>query len=149
LLADRAPVGKRAPVEFLLVHHGLELLRVVAVDVNAEQGEGLFSQVLDERPLVGPAGPSGESEIVPEVEQYDLAAVIAQPEAFAVLVFPSMSGACLPTARSRMENSTFLARVPTVPPAGYFTSPYFSAARSRSAPASRRTLAGSSVCNCL
>jgi hypothetical protein len=74
-------------------------------------------EVLDERPLVGPTGPSGESEIVPEVEQHDLAAVTAQLEMLAVLVSPSMSGACLPTARSRMENSTLLACVPTVPPA--------------------------------
>src|SRR5262245_29183412 len=43
-------------------------LRVVGVDVNAEQGEGLFSQFLDKRPLVGPAGSSGKSVFGPEIE---------------------------------------------------------------------------------
>src|SRR5262249_42415844 len=48
--------------------------------------EGLAGQVLDERPLVGPLGPSGESLVIPEVEQDDLAPVVAELEALAVLV---------------------------------------------------------------
>src|SRR5262249_34308954 len=48
--------------------------------------EGPVFQVLDERPLVRPLGPSAESLFVPEVEQDDLATVVAQLEALAVLV---------------------------------------------------------------
>src|SRR5262249_13186278 len=59
---------------------------VVAVDVDAEQGEGLVLQGLDERPLVGPLGSSGESLLMPEVEQHHLAAIVAELEALAVLV---------------------------------------------------------------
>src|SRR5262249_58620277 len=35
---------------------------------------------------VGPTGPSGQSDVLPEVEEHDLAAVVAQLEANAVLV---------------------------------------------------------------
>src|SRR5262249_39707059 len=47
-------VGKRAPVELLLIHHVLELLGIVTVGVDADQGKGLLFHRLDERPLVGP-----------------------------------------------------------------------------------------------
>ena len=47
-------VGKRAPVELLLVHHFLQLLGVVTVGVDADEGKGLAIEILDERPLVGP-----------------------------------------------------------------------------------------------
>src|SRR5262249_47773136 len=61
---------------------------ILAVDVemDPDQDEGLAGQVLDERPLVGPLGPSGESLVIPEIEQDDLAPVVAQLEALAVLV---------------------------------------------------------------
>src|SRR5262245_56965754 len=38
------------------------------------------------RPLVGPLDPSAESELVPEIEEDNFAAVVAEPEALAVLV---------------------------------------------------------------
>src|SRR5262249_23597183 len=85
-LAQLARVRKGSPGQLLLFHRLLELLDVVAVDVDADQGEGLVFQLLDERPLVGPLGPSGESLLMPEVEQHHLAPVVAELEALAVLI---------------------------------------------------------------
>ena len=79
-------VGKRAEVELLLVHHLLERLGIVTVDVDADKGKRLVLQILDERPLVGPEGPSLESELAPEIQQDNLALVVGQLEVFAVLV---------------------------------------------------------------
>src|SRR5262249_23515072 len=64
----------------------LELPGVVAVDVDADQGERPVLQVLNERPLVGPLDPSAKSVLVPEVEQDDFAPVVAEFESLAVLV---------------------------------------------------------------
>ena len=76
---ERAGAGR-------LVHDRLELLRVGAVGVDADHGEGLVFELVDERPLVGPTGPSGHSDLLPEVEQHHLSAVVAQLEANIVLV---------------------------------------------------------------
>src|SRR5215471_1265735 len=81
-----ARVRERSPGQLLLVHHEFEFLRLVPADIYTDQGEGFLFEVLDERPLMGPLGPSGASGVVPEVEQHDLATVIAQLEALAVLV---------------------------------------------------------------
>src|SRR5262245_50271268 len=67
-LSQGAWVSKRPPGQLLLVHRLLQLLGVVAVDVDADQGEGPVLQLLDERPLVGPMAPSGESLLMPKVE---------------------------------------------------------------------------------
>src|SRR5262249_22273255 len=55
------------------------------VDVDAYQGERSVFQPRNERPLVGPTGPSGQSDVLPEIEGHDLGAVVAQLEANAVL----------------------------------------------------------------
>jgi hypothetical protein len=47
-------VSEGTPGELLFVHNRLELVRLVAVGVDAEEDERLVFQVLDERPLVGP-----------------------------------------------------------------------------------------------
>src|SRR5262249_41370731 len=64
----------------------LEILGLEFVDVDADQGEGSVFQLRYERPLVGPTGPSGQSDVLPEIEEHDLAAVVAQSEANTVLV---------------------------------------------------------------
>ena len=86
LVTDRPRVRKRSPGQLLRFYRLLELLDVVAIDVDADQGEGLLCQLLDERPLVGPLGPSGDSLLMPEVEKHHLAPVVAQLEALAILV---------------------------------------------------------------
>jgi hypothetical protein len=53
-LRSIAVVRERAPTQLLLVHHLFEFFRVVTVGVDADEGEGLVFQNLDERPLVGP-----------------------------------------------------------------------------------------------
>jgi hypothetical protein len=55
-------------------------------DVDADEREGLVFQVLHERPLVGPLGPSGQSDVAPEIEQYHLSAIVAELESLAILV---------------------------------------------------------------
>src|SRR5262249_14936870 len=57
-----ASVDKGPPGYLLLVHHLLELLRVEATNVDADEREGLFFQVRHEPPLVWPLGPSGQSD---------------------------------------------------------------------------------------
>ena len=47
-----------SPGHLLLFHYLFELFRLVADDVDADQGKLLLFQVLDERPLVGPTGTS-------------------------------------------------------------------------------------------
>ena len=82
-LAAMVPLARRSPgsandrhVSFSLSITALSFLGVVAGDVDADQGEWLVFQLLDERPLVGPLAPSGESVFAPEVEQHHLAAVV-------------------------------------------------------------------------
>src|SRR5262249_44686688 len=70
-----------------LFHYLFKLFRLVADDVDADQGKRLLFQVLDERPLVGPTGASSQSVFRPEVEQHDLPTVVAQLELLAVLIF--------------------------------------------------------------
>src|SRR5262249_804487 len=76
------------PGQLLLLRHFLELLGPEAANVDADQREGLVLQLLDERPLVGPLGPSRQSDKAPEVEQHHLSTMVAKLEALAVLVFP-------------------------------------------------------------
>ena len=73
---DGAVVGKRSPVEFLLLHDFFQLFWFVRHDVDADQGERLLLQFRDERPLVGPMGPSRQSVLEPEIEQHDFAAIV-------------------------------------------------------------------------
>ncbi len=54
--------------------------------VDANQGERFISELLDERPLVGPMDPSRRSVLLPKVEQHDAAPIITQLELLAVLV---------------------------------------------------------------
>lgn len=70
-----------------LFHHLFKVFRLVADDVDTDQSKRLVFQVLDERPLVGPSGPSHESVFRPEVEQHDFPTVVAQFELLAVLIF--------------------------------------------------------------
>src|SRR5690349_16272994 len=79
-----ALVRERPPGQLLLLHHVFEVL-AVAPDVHADQCERLVLQTLHERPLVGPLAPSGQSVFRPEVEQHDLAPVVAELEPHAVL----------------------------------------------------------------
>ena len=76
-----------SPGHLLLFHHFFELFRLVADDVNADQGKRLLFQIFDERPLVGPTGASGQSVFRPEVEQHHPPTVVAQFELLAVLIF--------------------------------------------------------------
>src|SRR5216684_3863028 len=82
----RGRVAERPPSEILLFHEFLQGRGVRFTDVDADDSEWLAGEFLDERPLVRPHGPSGASVLVPEVEQHNLAAVVAQLELFAVLV---------------------------------------------------------------
>ena len=75
-----------SPGHLLLVHHLFEFFRLVAEDIDADQGERLLFQLLDERPLVGPTGASRQSVFRPEIEQHHLPAVVAQFEWLAVLI---------------------------------------------------------------
>ena len=79
-------VVKRPPVDFLLRHHFFEFTQIMDPGIDADEGEGLFFEIRYERPLVRPGGPSGQSELTPEVEQYDLAAIVGQFEFPTVLV---------------------------------------------------------------
>src|SRR5262249_5292838 len=79
-------VGERAEGELLLVHHRLERLGIVTIDVDADKGKWLVLHRLDERPLVGPESSSLESELAPEIQQDNLAPVVRQLEGLAVLV---------------------------------------------------------------
>src|SRR5260370_18632379 len=76
----------RPTVHFVLGHSLLEVFGLEVVDVDADQCKGLVFPFRDERPLVRPTGPSGQSDLLPEIEEHDLAAVVAQLEANAVLV---------------------------------------------------------------
>jgi hypothetical protein len=49
-----AGVRERAPGQLLLVDRLFELVRLVLVGVDADEGKRLVFQLLDERPLVGP-----------------------------------------------------------------------------------------------
>ena len=60
----------------------------MVVGVHAEEGERFIFKPGDERPLVGPIGPSRQSVLGPEVEQHDFAAVVAEFEGPAILVVP-------------------------------------------------------------
>ena len=75
-----------SPGDFLLFHDLFELLRLAVEDVHADQGKRLRLQILDERPLVGPTGPSIQSVFRPEIEQHHLPAVVAQFEWLVVLI---------------------------------------------------------------
>src|SRR5262245_4387181 len=75
-----------SPGHLLLVHHLFEFFRLVAEDIDADQGERLLFHLLDERPLVGPTGASRQSVFRPEIEQHHLPAVVAQFEWLAVLI---------------------------------------------------------------
>jgi hypothetical protein len=68
--------------------------------VDAEQREGLSLQWFHERPLVRPIGPSGGSELGPEVEQHDLATVVAQ-QPIATMARSAAAGLGLPTIELR------------------------------------------------
>src|SRR5262249_61274049 len=81
-----AGVNKGSPGDLLLGRHLLELLRVEAADVDADEGERLVFQVLHERPLVWPLGPSRQSDDTPEVEQHHLPAIVTQLESLAFFV---------------------------------------------------------------
>ena len=87
LTVDGALVIKRPPVDLLLGHHVLEFTRFMGPGIHTDQGEWLVFQIRDERPLVWPGGPSGESELAPEIKQHDFAAIVAQSKLPAVLVF--------------------------------------------------------------
>ena len=73
---NRLLMRERPPVHFLFVHSFLEVFGFESADVNADQGEWLVFQLRYERPLVGPTGPSGQSDVLPEIEEDDLAAVV-------------------------------------------------------------------------
>lgn len=75
---------------FLLLasHHVLEFLDVLRPGIDADQHERLVLQSLNERPLVWPGGPSDQSEFAPEVEQHDLATIVAELELLSVLILP-------------------------------------------------------------
>src|SRR5262245_9224488 len=81
-----AVIGERPPVQVVLLRGLLELRRVVSISVHANQRKGLPLQLRHERPLVGPSGPSGPSELRPEIEQHDLAPVVAELELLPVLI---------------------------------------------------------------
>lgn len=83
---DGVPAREGPPVQLLLVHDDLDLLYVGHVGVYADQREGLVRGLLDVRPSVGPTGPSLQSALRPEVQQQDLAAIVAQLERPAALV---------------------------------------------------------------
>jgi hypothetical protein len=57
-----------------------------AIAYEGSRQVGLMRRLFTLRPLVGPLGPSGPSQVVPEVEEDNLAAIVAQLEALAVLV---------------------------------------------------------------
>jgi hypothetical protein len=76
LTVDGTFVVKRPPGDVVLRHHFLEFTGFVAPGIDADEGERLLFQFRYERPLVRPGGPSGESELAPEIQQHDLATVV-------------------------------------------------------------------------
>src|SRR5262249_24050014 len=84
----RRRIAERSPGKVLLVRELLEGRGVRFTDVDTDDCERLVGEILHERPLVRPQGPSGASVLVPEVEQHDLAPVVAQLELVAVLILP-------------------------------------------------------------
>lgn len=86
--AGRSVVGERAPCQTLLCYNFLQFLYTCTADMHAKKYERASFQVLHERPLVWPLRLSGESDVTPEIEEYNISAVIAQFELHAVLVYP-------------------------------------------------------------
>src|SRR5262249_13757377 len=74
------------PIHLLLVHKLFEILEDTALLGDADQRERLAFKLFDERPLVGPHGPSDASVLAPEVKQYYFATVVAHLYFLAVLV---------------------------------------------------------------
>ena len=68
LATNSTVIGKRPKTEILFLHNLLECFWFVRHDVDADQDEWLVFQLLDERPLVGPMGPSGWSVLLPEID---------------------------------------------------------------------------------
>ena len=72
-----------------MAHHLFQDLDIVVAEVAANQIEEgflfFFLQVFDQQTLMRPRGASGKSVLAPEVEQYHLAAVIADFKWFTVL----------------------------------------------------------------
>lgn len=86
LFGDVALGYECSPIEIFAGHHFLELGWIFVPAVDADQSKRLLLQFLHERPLVRPTGPSSESVLHPEIEKHDLASIVAQLEARAVLV---------------------------------------------------------------
>ena len=86
MFGDFAFGRERAPADVLAGHHLLEFGGFVVETVDADHGERLVLQFVHERPLVGPTGPSNHSILHPEIEQHDLAAVVAELEVDAFLI---------------------------------------------------------------
>ena len=89
----------RAPIEMML-HDGFAHGVAVGIAVDAEQGEGMILVFLDERPLVGIERPARRSPMPPEIEDDDLAAIIAETKLYAVHVFAYDVGRRLADART-------------------------------------------------
>ena len=70
-------IGSR---EYFPGHHLLELFRIIVETIDADQGEGFVFKVVYERPLVRPGNLSDQSELEREIQQHDLAAIVAQFE---------------------------------------------------------------------
>ncbi len=77
LTVDGTLIVKRPPVDFFLRHHFFEFIWIVDPGIDADQGEWFFFKIRYERPLVRPSGPSRQSVLAPEIEQQDLAAIVA------------------------------------------------------------------------
>ena len=71
---------------FLAQAAGAKATTAVSLSMLYPAATVVLVQLRHERPLVGPTGPSGQSHLLPEIEEHDLAAVVAQIEANAVLV---------------------------------------------------------------
>jgi hypothetical protein len=80
LTVDGTYVVKCPPVEFLPGHHFLEFTRIMVPGIDADEDKWLVFEIRYERPLVSPSGPSGQSEFTPEIQQHDLAPIVAQFE---------------------------------------------------------------------
>jgi len=88
LPVDLSHIVKRPPVYLLLSHYRFEFTGSVVPGIDADYSERLVFQCRHERPLVGPSGPSGQSEFAPEIEQHHFSAIVAQLELLPVLILP-------------------------------------------------------------
>src|SRR5262245_32750201 len=82
--------------------------RVVAVAVDADQDKGFAFELLHERPLVWEHRHARWSPMRPKIEQYHLAAIVAELERLAVEVFTHDVRALLADDRAAFDGPFYV-----------------------------------------